>query len=155
MFSKKALMDLVKAGLITEVFTFIPDDTGEEVNYSVTALRRMLADGTIMADQLVFSTQNLYEAISATSTWEQARVDAMTAEEAAEPVLVLQYDTGHHVIADGRHRIVYAHQRGITDLVGWMVAESAAPRVDTSMGVDLPWGETLDQIAERRNATDA
>lgn len=104
-----------------ETYTFTPDDGSEEINIWSGRLRKALLQYAM--DKVIYLTFPVQpmEEIYRNHGIEQAHMATMTAEEAAEPVIVGLWPDGTHILIDGAHRRAWHALRGNNVLRGWAV----------------------------------
>lgn len=107
-----------------EVFTFTAHDTGEEIHIMSGQLRLWLLEHVKhKIIDLTFPADEPLQSIIDRHGLEQSRIDSMTIFEAAEPVIVGLWPSGHHVLIDGGHRRYFWATKGVHVLKGWAVPE--------------------------------
>lgn len=106
-----------------EIFSFMPDDGGDEISIYAGRLRKWLLERCMdKVIDLTFPDEPL-DGIIACHGLEAPRMQSMREDEASEPVIVGLWPSGTHVLIDGGHRRFFWAQRGVHVLRGWAVPE--------------------------------
>lgn len=108
-----------------ETFRFTPNDGAAEVVVRSGLLRQwLLASAMDKVGDLHFPADETLESIIDRHGLEPARMASMKRREAKEPVIVLIWPSGTHVLCDGGHRRWFWASRGKHTLKGWAVPEA-------------------------------
>ncbi|MCO5157922.1 MAG: hypothetical protein M9945_14430 [Aquamicrobium sp.] len=116
------------------VFSLVDDKTGKTTHINVTALAKSWKTKarpivTIEVEPAIAEYFVQKRGI------EQHRVDRLMGEEIKEPLLLLHWIDGSHLLVDGHHRYVAASLKGQTELKARLVPKSVWSKY---VIVDLP-----------------
>jgi hypothetical protein len=114
---------------IREVFHFTPKDeagniTGPEMRFEMTTMRKFLSGSCAPIVPATFQQQN-YDHIMSGDTIEEPKVRRLAnrPDIYCTPVILLEWEDGTHVLADGNHRFVILWRMGIRRMPAYIVTK--------------------------------
>ncbi len=139
-------MQAVRAGSMHEVF-----EHSVEGLFNITLMRKWAHKNRTPVRIL---TMDVVPFIRQTRVTEEARLFSLTDEEKMEPVLVVLYDDGEHLMIDGSHRALRAEYDGREFLRAYMIPEAFIFRPPAGYHKELNWGDAdiVDGEIKKMNA---